>query len=206
MSAAAAISGAVYSGRRNTCWLGTPEIYFRKSIDNSRLVKVEDPRRAREMKQFGIALCLLFALVMGYALQHFRAIEFGYQIETLRNQRDGLLEMNRALRLEEASLRDPERIDVMARKLGLQSPQPGQVMHLDVDADTSAPVMASVTPISVVSARAGPPIWSPTSSGHKTPWRARASTWAATYGCSVAHPRTHRRGQSGSSSRMTRTT
>jgi cell division protein FtsL len=105
------------------------------------------------MKQFGIALCLLFALVMGYALQHFRAIEFGYQIETLRNQRDGLLEMNRALRLEEASLRDPERIDVMARKLGLQSPQPGQVMHLDVDADTSAPVMASVTPISVVSAR-----------------------------------------------------
>ena len=153
MSAAAAIGGAVYSGRRNTCWLGTPEIYFRKSIDNSRLVKVEDPRRAREMKQFGIALCLLFALVMGYALQHFRAIEFGYQIETLRNQRDGLVEMNRALRLEEASLRDPERIDVMARKLGLQSPQPGQVMHLDVNADTSAPVMASVTPISVVSAR-----------------------------------------------------
>ncbi len=57
------------------------------------------------------------------------------------------------LRLEEASLRDPERIDVMARKLGLQSPQPGQVMHLDVNADTSASVMASVTPISVVSVR-----------------------------------------------------
>jgi hypothetical protein len=41
----------------------------------------------------------------------------------------------------------------MARKLGLQSPQPGQVMHLDVNADTSTPVMASVTPISVVSVR-----------------------------------------------------
>jgi len=61
MSAAAAISGAVYSGRRNTCWLGTPEIYFRKSIDNSRLVKVEDPRRAREMKQFGIAFCVFYS-------------------------------------------------------------------------------------------------------------------------------------------------
>src|SRR5260370_8625314 len=144
---AVAIQIAAPSLRRKSCWLGTPEIYFRKSIDNSRLVKVEDPRRAREMKQFGIALCLLFALVMGYALQHFRAIEFGYQIETLRNQRDGLLEMNRALRLEEASLRDPERIDVMARKLGLQSPQPGQVMHLDVDADTTAPLIATLTPI-----------------------------------------------------------
>jgi cell division protein FtsL len=153
MSAALAVGNLNSAQRKQSCWLGTPEIYFRKAIDNSRLVKVEDPRRSREMRQFGIALCLLFALVMGYALQHFRAIEFGYQIESLRSQRDGLAEMNRALRLEEASLRDPERIDVMARKLGLQSPQPGQVMHLDVDADTSAPVMASVNPISVVSAR-----------------------------------------------------
>jgi cell division protein FtsL len=153
MSAALAVGNLNSAQRKQSCWLGTPEIYFRKAIDNSRLVKVEDPRRSREMRQFGIALCLLFALVMGYALQHFRAIEFGYQIESLRSQRDGLAEMNRALRLEEASLRDPERIDMMARKLGLQSPQPGQVMHLDVDADTSAPVMASVNPISVVSAR-----------------------------------------------------
>ena len=152
MSAALAI-GNPSTRQRKSCWLGTPEIYFRKSIDNSRLVKVEDPRRAREMRQFGIALCLLFALVMGYALQHFRAIEFGYQIEALRSQRDGLVEMNRALRLEDASLRDPERIDVMARKLGLQSPQPGQVLHLDVNADAGTPVMASVTPISVVSVR-----------------------------------------------------
>ena len=42
------------SSRRKSCWLGTPEIYFRKTIDNSRLVKVEDPRREREMRPFGI--------------------------------------------------------------------------------------------------------------------------------------------------------
>jgi cell division protein FtsL len=150
---AVAMQRAVALGWNKACWLGTPEIYFRKTIDNSRLVKVEDPRREREMKQFGIALCLLFVLVMGYALQHFRAIEYGYKIETLRVQRDGLAEMNRALRLEEASLRDPERIDVMARKLGLQSPRPGQVMRMDSIGDIGAPVMASVTPVSVVSAR-----------------------------------------------------
>jgi cell division protein FtsL len=154
MSAAAAIHSATPSARRKSCWLGTPEIYFRKTIDNSRLVNVEDPRRERDMKHFGIALCCLFLLVMTYALQHFRAIEYGYKIEALRVQRDGLAEMNRALRLEEASLRDPERIDLMARKLGLQSPQPGQVMHLDGNtADNSAPVLASVTPVSVISER-----------------------------------------------------
>jgi cell division protein FtsL len=137
--------------RRQSCWLGTPEIYFRKNIDNSRLVKLEDPRRAREMRQFVFAICCLFLLVMGYALQHFRAIEYGYKIETLRSQRGDLTEMNRALRLEEASLRDPERIDVMARKLGLQSPQPGQVLRMDSSPDAATPVMASVTPVTAAS-------------------------------------------------------
>src|ERR1035438_8815123 len=150
---AMAMQSAVPSSRRKSCWLGTPEIYFRKTIDNSRLVKVEDPRRAHEMKFFGMALCCLFLLVMGYALQHFRAIEYGYKIETLRSQRDGLAGMNQALRLEEASLRDPERIDAVARKLGLQSPDPGQVIRMDAASDLSAPVMASVTPVAVVSAR-----------------------------------------------------
>ena len=63
MSAVAMQSAPLFR-RRKSCWLGTPEIYFRKAIDNSRLVKVEDPRRAREMRQFGLALCLLFLLVM----------------------------------------------------------------------------------------------------------------------------------------------
>ncbi len=150
---ALAMQSAVPSARRKSCWLGTPEIYFRKTIDNSRLVKVEDPRRAREMRFFGLALCCLFLLVMGYALQHFRAIEYGYKIETLRSQRDGLTEMNRALRLEEASLRDPERIDLTARKLGLQPTQPGQVIRMETSVDAATPVMASVTPVAVVSAR-----------------------------------------------------
>jgi cell division protein FtsL len=153
MSAALAIQNMNSSNRRKSCWLGTPEIYFRKTIDNSRLVKVEDPRREREMRFFSVALCFLFLLVMGYALQHFRAIEYGYKIETLRSQREGLAGMNQALRLEEASLRDPERIDGMARKLGLQSPDPGQVIRMDSASDLGAPVMASVTPVAVVSAR-----------------------------------------------------
>ncbi len=140
--------------RRHSCWTGTPEIYFAKAIDNSRLVKVEDPRRAREMRQFGVALGCLFVLVMAYAFQHFKAIEYGYKIEALKSQRDGLVEMNRSLRLEEASLRDPERIDRMARELGLQSPQAGQVIRMDSALpEGSGSIVASLTPVSVISAR-----------------------------------------------------
>ena len=137
--------------RHQSFWMGTPEIYFSKAIDNSRLVKVEDPRRGREMRQFSLALGCLFLLVMTYAWQHFKAIEYGYQIESMKIQRDGMVEMNRELRLEDASLRDPGRIDLMARKLGLQSPQAGQVMQIDASNDGGSPVMASVTPISVIS-------------------------------------------------------
>src|SRR5919198_3452879 len=108
--AAATIQRAMPARGRKSFWIGTPEIYFTKGIDNSRLVKAEDPRRVREMRQFGVALGCLFLFVMAYAFQHFKAIEYGYKIESLKSQRDSLIEMNRALRLEEASLRDPERI------------------------------------------------------------------------------------------------
>jgi hypothetical protein len=141
------------AGRRQSFWIGTPEIYFAKNIDNSRLVKIEDPRRGSEMRQFAIALSCLFLLVMTYAWQHFKAIEYGYKIESLKIERDSTAEMNHALRLEDASLRDPERIDVMARKLGLQSPQAGQVMTLDTSGDSGAPVMASAATFSMITAR-----------------------------------------------------
>ena len=153
MAAAASIMpGSARHSRRKPCWIGTPEIYFAKPIDNSRLVKVDDPKRRREMKQFSAAMCCLFLLVMTYAWQHFKAIEYGYRIEALKNQRDGLLEMNRNYRLEEASLRSPDRIDRLARQYGMQPPQAGQIVRMDSALpETGGPVMASAAAVSVVS-------------------------------------------------------
>jgi hypothetical protein len=150
-AAAGVMNSAIPGVLRNTFFTGTPEIYFAKAIDNSRLVKVEDPGRNREMKQFGTALAFLFLLVFTYAWQHFRAIEYGYQVESSKRTLNDLTEMNRALRLEDASLRDPERIDVMARRMGLVPPEPGQVIRMDsASADSSAPVMASAEPVLVL--------------------------------------------------------
>src|SRR5690242_6682434 len=60
---------------------GTPEIYFSKAIDNSRLVRVSDPARGREMRMFAAACLALGAMLMVYAWQHFSAIEYGYRIQ-----------------------------------------------------------------------------------------------------------------------------
>jgi hypothetical protein len=52
--------------------------------------------------------------------------------------------------LEEASLRDPERIEQLAARMGLVAPQAGQVMHLEVTPDPATPVLARVSGIQVV--------------------------------------------------------
>lgn len=133
--------------------MGTPEVYFVKAIDNSRLVRVADPKRKHEMAMFTVAVIALFAVVMVYAWQHFSAIQYGYRIEAQKVQRDGLLEQNRSLRLEQASLRDPERIDTLARQMGLSTPQAGQVVRMDTGSnDPGVPVMAQASQIAVVTA------------------------------------------------------
>jgi len=97
------------------------------------------------------ALACLFLLVFTYAWQHFKAIEYGYQIESAKRELSERTEMNHALRLEDASLRDPERIDVLARRIGLVPPEPGQVIRMDVTSgDGQGPVMASATPVMVI--------------------------------------------------------
>jgi cell division protein FtsL len=128
----------------------TPEFYFQKTIDNSRVVKVSDPRRRREIRMFSASVATLFLLVLFYAWQHFSAVQYGYRIEAQKVQRDQLMEQNRTLKLEEAGLRDPGRIDALARQMGLESPQPGQVVRLENE-DSGGVAMASVSTVAVVS-------------------------------------------------------
>jgi cell division protein FtsL len=139
------------SGRRSIAGL-TPEFYFQKTIDNSRLVKIVDPQRRREIRMFSTSVAALFLVMMFYAWQHFSSIEYGYKIEAQKTERERLVEVNRTLRLESASLRDPGRIDSLARQMGLESPQPGQVIRLNPD-DTGGPIMAQITPVAVITAQ-----------------------------------------------------
>ena len=124
----------------------TPEGFFTKHIDNSRIVKADDPERRREMRVFTTVMSVLFVLVMIYVWQHFSAIEIGYQVETQKLQIEQLREQNRQLRLTEAQLKEPARIDKMAKQLGLEAPAPGQVIRTDgfTGQEVNAPAMASI--------------------------------------------------------------
>jgi cell division protein FtsL len=122
----------------------TPEFHFAKHFDNSRLVKAPDPVRARQMRVFCAAVAVLFSLVMVYGLQHFYAIESSYRVESEKQALEQLREENRQLKLTEAELTQPGRIDGLAHQLGLVSPQPGQVVHPAAPVSNGAPTLAQV--------------------------------------------------------------
>ena len=125
----------------------TPEMFFSKHIDNSRIVKADDPDRRREMRSFTIAMTLLFALTMVYVWQHFLAIEVGYKVEAQKTQVEQLREQNRQLQLTQAQLSDPNRIDRIAKQMGLDVPSPGQVVRQDGMGSTSSVMAQAHIPV-----------------------------------------------------------
>ena len=142
---------SVYDGQRRARRGPTPEVFFTKHIDNSRIVKADDPARRKEMRSFTIAMSVLFLLVMTYVWQHFTSIETGYAIETQKLRVEHLGEDNRQLRLSEAKLSDPDRIDRIAKQLGLDAPQPGQVVRPDGSFSDNGAVLAEAhVPLTVL--------------------------------------------------------
>lgn len=104
------------------------EIYYVMPVDNSRLAPVANPR---ERRQYVLAL-LLGAALLGVGLLSARgrleSLEYGYRLERLEREKQQFLEENRKLRLEEASLGDPLRIDWIARnQLGMTTLGPHQI-------------------------------------------------------------------------------
>lgn len=108
-----------------------PEFYFAKRIDNSRLKREVDPVRRRECYGLLALSVLVFFFGLLFAWQHFQCVQFGYRIEQAKTQKASFEEWNHQLRLERASLADPQRIDYLARKrLGLVPPGPKQVIRV----------------------------------------------------------------------------
>ena len=148
--AASALTGMITPVARRSVAGITPEFYFQKTIDNSRLVRVADPQRTREVRMFTIAVSVLFLMTMVYTLQHFRSLEYGYQIEAQKTEHDRLVELNRSLTLEQASLRDPSRIAELAHQMDLDLPHPGNVIRLDADTPEGGPVIAQASAVAII--------------------------------------------------------
>ena len=103
-----------------------------KRIDNSRLVRHVEPVKMRNMYRT-VALGGIVAMCfMLYIYQHFRCIDLSFQLEDVKGKQAEAASLNSSLKLEIAGLRNPMRIDVIARRqLGLTEPLPTQVREYD---------------------------------------------------------------------------
>jgi hypothetical protein len=113
-----------------------------KRIDNSRLVRNVEPLRLRNYYKTVALGGLMAMFFMVYIYQHFRCIDLSFQLEDLKTRQTDASSLNSGLRLEIEGLRDPKRIDYIARRqLGLSEPLPTQVQ--DYDAPSGAEVAAA---------------------------------------------------------------
>ena len=106
-----------------------------KRIDNSRLVRRVEPVKLRYYYRTLALGTFVAALFMLYIYQHFRCIDLSFQLEQVKATQVEAATLNTSLKLEIASLRNPMRIDVIARRqLGLTEPLPTQVREYDAPA------------------------------------------------------------------------
>jgi cell division protein FtsL len=111
------------------------EFHTVKRIDNSRLVRPEEPVRLQGLYRTAGWGAVIAAFLMFYVYQHFRCIDLSFQLEDLKARQTKMSALNSELRLEIEGLRDPRRIDVIARRqLGLTEPLPTQVQEFEAPA------------------------------------------------------------------------
>lgn len=96
---------------------------------NKRLVQEFDRSKARELMVVVVLLALVLLPLLVYVWQNVEWIRSGYAFETLKNERDRLVETNHRLRVEKASLESLTRVESLARtQLGLEEPPEGSVV------------------------------------------------------------------------------
>ena len=123
------------------------EVHLEKRIITNNVIREADSKSHRDyIVVTALAAIFLFGL-FAYGWQHYRWIQFGYRIEEAQKKKEQLTETGRRLRLEHATLRNPQRIDAIARRdLGMVAPAPGQVVQFSADAPLTIPSPPRVEP------------------------------------------------------------
>ena len=104
------------------------EFHTVKRIDNSRIVRHVEPVKMRRLFRTVALGGVIATCFMLYIYQHFRCIDLSFQLEEMKAKQQSAQSYNGQLKLEIATLRDPRRIDLLARhQLGLTQPIPSQV-------------------------------------------------------------------------------
>jgi len=114
-----------------------------KRVENRYLVREKDRRRTRDFGAVALVLAPLALVLLVFAWENVEVIRRGYALRRITSAREKLLEDNRRLRSQLASLASLEGAERRARsELGFQNPRPEQIVHLRAATPASAAVPA----------------------------------------------------------------
>jgi len=102
------------------------------SIDNRRVVRSRDDRMSKDLLWIGGVVLILIGLFVAYGWPRAALRDTGSSAGKLQREQEKLLEENRELRLERASLQDLKRVEVLATgSLGLRVPAAADVVVVE---------------------------------------------------------------------------
>jgi cell division protein FtsL len=108
------------------------EYAIKKDVRNNPIVREVDEARQRQLWRTTAIGAALVAVLLFSAWQHFELVRHGYQLQKLQQERAAEEEINRHLRLEIETLRDPKRIESIATKeLKLVAPGRDQAIVIE---------------------------------------------------------------------------
>lgn len=103
-----------------------------RPVENTYLVRERDRRRLRELGKVLLVLIPLGALLLVYIGAHLAVLDKAYRIQELERELEELSRRERQLRLEEAYLASPPRLEERARdELGMVPPRREQMIFLE---------------------------------------------------------------------------
>lgn len=108
---------------------------YSKPIDNSRIVREAPATSRREWSVIGTA-CAFAAMFMALSTPRVANIFAGYELESLKQEQQHLLDEQRDLNIVQARLSRQENLEAVAKRREMSVPAPGQVVHLDPKGDS----------------------------------------------------------------------
>ncbi len=107
-------------------------VHVEDSIDNRRVVRSSDDRMQRDFLLYTAIALLFVVLFASFGVPRAVLRDTGSSVGKLQREHEKLLEQNRELRLEKASLQDLKRVQTIANtSLGLTSPAPADVIVVE---------------------------------------------------------------------------
>ena len=99
-------------------------------INNSKVKKGRFYLSSRQIILIAFLLILFMSSGIGYVWSNYEGTQIGFDLSRLQKDERALLELNKKLKVELATLKSPQNLEREARSLGLKYASPKQIIFL----------------------------------------------------------------------------